>query len=140
MAITMLDPVEVVAKEFEDSHLYNKLRKILVVSRIFESVQDDSSVLHSVQGFDLDNPVTLAAVKQDYETVRVALNTTGFASLTGRMGVYVQPRTKGAGHGSISRAFYARTGFVAHILRLATGEPIAGNADEPLPDDTRPDV
>ncbi len=32
------------------------------------------------------------------------------------MGKLVQPRTKGQGHGSTSRAFYARTGFVAHIL------------------------
>jgi len=32
------------------------------------------------------------------------------------MGVLVQPRTKGPGHGSTSRAFYARKIFVAHIL------------------------
>ncbi|MBC8141170.1 MAG: hypothetical protein H7Y38_06990 [Armatimonadetes bacterium] len=71
---------------------------------------------------------------------REALLTTGFASLTGSMGVFVQPRTKGQGHGSTSRAFYARTGFVAHILRLQTGETIVGSADEPLPDDIQPDV
>src|SRR5690242_3656657 len=40
MAITMIDPVEVVAKEFEESHLFNKLRKQIVVSRIFENVQE----------------------------------------------------------------------------------------------------
>lgn len=37
-------------------------------------------------------------------------------ALTGKMGVLVQPRTKGKGHGSTSRAFYARTGFVTHII------------------------
>jgi DNA mismatch repair protein MutH len=32
------------------------------------------------------------------------------------MGVLVQPRTKGPGHGSVSRAFYTRAPFVARIL------------------------
>jgi hypothetical protein len=39
-------------------------------------------------------------------------------ALTGDTGVYVQARTKGRGHGSTSRAFYARALFVAHILNL----------------------
>ena len=32
------------------------------------------------------------------------------------MGVYIQPRTKGAGHGSTSRAFYMRTGLIKEII------------------------
>ena len=42
----------------------------------------------------------------------------GFEYLTGAMGAFVQPRTKGPGHGSTSRAFYARTKFVKMILNL----------------------
>lgn len=59
--------------------------------------------------------------------MRAALQTSGFSSLTGKMGILVQPRTKGAGHGSISRAFYARTTFVAYILNIAAwpGMPVA---------------
>ena len=34
------------------------------------------------------------------------------------LGRLVQARTKGPGHGSISRAFYALSAFVAHILNL----------------------
>ena len=33
MAITMIDPVEVLAREFEESHLYTKMRRILAVAR-----------------------------------------------------------------------------------------------------------
>ncbi|MFS8086621.1 MAG: hypothetical protein ACMG6H_13395, partial [Acidobacteriota bacterium] len=55
-------------------------------------------------------------VRADYQLVRDTIITDGFQALTGKMGVRVQPRTKGAGHGSTSRAFYARTSFVAHIL------------------------
>ena len=127
MAITMLDPVEVLAKEFEDSHLHTKLRKQIVVSRIFEDVNETSAILHAAAEFDLDNEHIYAQVKADYETIRAALQDGGFSSLTGRLGVLVQPRTKGRGHGSTSRAFYARTTFVAHILNIALwpGMPVA---------------
>lgn len=119
MAITMLDPIEVAAKEFEDSHVFTKLRKLVVVSRVFESKAETSSLLHAVATFDLDNPLIYARVKADYNLIREAIITQGFSSLTGKMGVLVQPRTKGAGHGSTSRAFYARTQFVAHILNIS---------------------
>lgn len=47
MAITMIDPIEVVAKEFHKSHLYNKLKKAIVVTRTFVDVQESSSLVHS---------------------------------------------------------------------------------------------
>src|SRR5258705_13570178 len=36
MAITMIEPTEVLANRFADSHLYDKLRSLIVVARIFE--------------------------------------------------------------------------------------------------------
>jgi DNA mismatch repair protein MutH len=75
--------------------------------------------LNAAAEFDLDNEYIYAQVKADYEAIRAALRSGGFSSLTGKMGVLIQPRTKGAGHGSTSRAFYARTTFVAHILNIA---------------------
>ena len=39
-------------------------------------------------------------------------------SVTGDWGKLVQARTQGRGHGSVTRAFYARPIFVAHILNL----------------------
>jgi DNA mismatch repair protein MutH len=120
MAITMIDQVEVAAKKFEYSHLFTKLRKMIVASRIFESEVETSSLLHAAAIFDLDNPIIYAQVKADYDLIRDVIHTKGFSSLTGKMGVLIQPRTKGAGHGSTSRAFYARTRFVAHILNIST--------------------
>ncbi len=118
MAITMIDAVEVLAKEFEDSHVYHKLRKQIVVSRIFENVSETSSLLYAAAEFDLDDPQVFALVKSDYNQIRATIRAQGFPALTGKIGVLIQPRTKGAGHGSISRAFYARTQFVAHILNM----------------------
>jgi DNA mismatch repair protein MutH len=118
MAITMIEAAEVVGNKFRDSHLYDKLRSVIVVARIFENVEDTSSVLHSAAEFDLDNPAIYRQVEQDYEAIREIIKTTGIDSLTGDTGKYVQARTKGPGHGSTSRAFYARASFVAHILNL----------------------
>jgi hypothetical protein len=57
-----------------------------------------------------------AQVKADYELVRKTIREQDFSSLTGKMGVYIQPRTKGPGHGSTSRAFYARKQFLNQIF------------------------
>jgi DNA mismatch repair protein MutH len=118
MAITMIDPVNVLQKSFEDSHLLAKLRKAVVCARMFESKQEKSTLLVRVSTFDLTNPKIYDQVKEDYNLVRNTIKKYGFNVLTGKMGVYVQPRTKGAGHGSTSRAFYARKEFVSLILQL----------------------
>ncbi len=118
MAITMIDSVNVLQKEFEESHLLTKLKKIVVCARMFESKEERSSILVKVNTFDLDNPAIYQQVKADYDVVRETIRDKGFQALTGRMGILVQPRTKGPGHGSTSRAFYARKVFVAKILNL----------------------
>src|SRR5260370_336 len=116
MAITMIDPVNVAAKAFEESHLLAKLRKIVVVARVFDCQEETCSFLHSVAEFDLGDTEVYQQVKADYDLVRQTIIEKGFSSLSGSMGILVQPRTKGPGHGSVSRAFYARTPFVARIL------------------------
>jgi len=118
MAITMLEPAEVLANKFEDSHLYDKLRSMVVVSRIYESPQELRSILHAAAEFDLDDSKIHAQVKDDYEAIQAQIRLRGIDSVTGDLGKLVQARTKGRGHGSTTRAFYARAIFVAHILNL----------------------
>ena len=119
MAITMIDPVNVCQKEFEDSHLLTKLNKAVVVARTVGSTVDDPSYIHSIVEFDLHG-FLYDAVKADYDLVRTTLldPARGFQALTGYMGVYIQPRTKGQGHGSTSRAFYARPKFLKEFIQL----------------------
>lgn len=121
MAITMIDPVNVCQKEFEESHLLAKLKKAVVVARTVGETFDQPSFIHSVVEFDLHQDTQLYnAVKDDYELVRKTIQNPnqGFDQLTGRMGKYIQPRTKGAGHGSVSRAFYARKLFLAQFIKI----------------------
>lgn len=116
MAITMIDPVNVAATPFEESHLLAKMEKIVVVARIFDCIEEPCCLIHSVAEFDLSDPEIYQQVRADYELVRETIIRDGFSALSGSMGVLVQPRTKGPGHGSVSRAFYARAPFVARIL------------------------
>ena len=116
MAITMIDEYNIVETQFEDSHLFNKMRKILIPARIWESQEETRSILHAVTEFDIDSPEIFNQIKADYELVRQTIKTKGFPALTGKMGVLIQPRTKGSGHGSTSRAFYARTSFLNKII------------------------
>jgi DNA mismatch repair protein MutH len=118
MAITMIDPVEVAAKEFPESHLFLKLQRMLVLARVFESQAETRSLCHLVAEFDLGDQELYGQIKADYDFVRNVIRTKGFHALSGTMGIVVQPRTKGAGHGSTSRAFYARAGLVARILKI----------------------
>lgn len=119
MAITMIDPVDVCQKEFKDSHLLAKLKKAVVVARTVGANVDEPSYIHSVVEFNLSDEM-YESVKADYDLVRNTLldSKKGFEALTGYMGVYIQPRTKGAGHGSISRAFYARPKFLAKFIEI----------------------
>jgi len=119
MAITMIDAPQVAATPFENSHLLAKLKRAVVVARIVGEDVDEPSIVHSINSLDLKGEL-YEVVRRDYEDVRSCIQDPkrGFGSLTGSMGTYVQPRTKGPGHGSISRAFYARPVFLAQFINL----------------------
>ena len=118
MAITMIDPYNVERTPFEQSHLLNKLTKIVIPARIWIDKQETSSILHGIYDFEIGDAEVYEQIKEDYELVRYTIINKGFQSLTGKMGKFIQPRTKGPGHGSTSRAFYARTSFLKQIINI----------------------
>jgi len=121
MAITMIDPIYVAQTPFEQSHLLAKLQKAVIVARIVGESYNQPTFIHSVTTTDLTGEM-FAVVRADYELVRECLDdpARGFSALSGKMRVYIQPRTKGAGHGSVSRAFYARPRFLAEFVDLGS--------------------
>jgi len=120
MAVTMIDEYNVKRTNFEESHLLSKLRKAVIVARTVGVSYDMPTFVHSVTSIDLSGEL-YEAVRADYEIVQDCLNDPerGFSALTGKMGVYIQPRTKGTGHGSVSRAFYARKLFLSQFIDLS---------------------
>lgn len=120
MAITMLDPAEIMQKSFHQSHLYMKLRKLIIVSRIYADKSESKSIVHSCNSFELEGTTLFDQVEQDYYDIRSAVCS---GDINSKIGKYVQARTKGPGHGSTSRAFYARKELVEHIIGLKACPP-----------------
>ena len=118
MAITMLDPVNVRQTSFEDSHLWLKLSKLVVCARLFVDKAEETSTLLKCNPFNLDDEHIITAIRKDYELIRTTIIKEGYSALTGRLGYYIQPRTKGRGHGSVSRAFYARKNLISIIMKI----------------------
>ena len=116
MAVTMIDEYNLKHTPFQESHLLSKLQKMLICTRMFEDKQETSALFLNVVTIDLSDPAIIAQIKEDYEEVRNCIINRGFHCLTGKMGKYIQPRTKGAGHGSTTRAFYVRTEFLKMII------------------------
>lgn len=116
MAIVMVNKQEVLDHEFEDSRLYGKLKSFVVVTRLTEKNDPtDSNIVHSVNSVELTGKLFDQA-KADYDLIRNVIREGG--DLHSNMGVYIQPRTKGSGRGSTTRAFYARKDFLKKIILL----------------------
>ena len=117
MAICMIDKVEVARNDFYSSHLLRKLSKMVVVARTVGSDYIEPSYVYNVVDFVLSEEL-YEHIEKDYDEVRSVIRDPkrGFDCLTGTMGVLVQPRTKGPGHGSTSRAFYARKELLKEIF------------------------
>lgn len=117
MQITMINPKEKLENDFFKSHVYKKMKSLVICAILYTSPGGETK-LFRVDDFDLDKHEILKQLKSDYELISSSLNNNGFVSLKSEMGIYIQPRTKGAGHGTKSRAFYARPVCLKKILDL----------------------
>ena len=118
MAITMIDAYDVARTPFHRSHLLLKLKKLIIVARTVGKNYTDPTFVHSVTSVDTEEFYRL--IETDYNEVRNCVKDPdrGFEKLSGTMGKYIQPRTKGTGHGSKTRAFYARPAFLKLLIGL----------------------
>ncbi len=120
MAITMINPEELKRDDFFHSHCWAKLKSIVFCAVMWHGKNSDSGELLEVESLDFAEDDTLIKeIEKDYEFIRKKLIEKGFNSLTGKDGKWIQARTKGKGHGSISRAFYARKELVKAIFEAA---------------------
>ena len=118
MSIAMFTAHELETEAFGESHLYDKLARLVVVGRTFEGFEEARSIVLGATRFDLSDPAIYAQVEEDYEEARWVARSSGTYALSGHIGRLVQPRPKNEGLG-----FYARPQFVAFMLGLAA-EPL----------------
>ena len=118
MQITMFDRAHILEHAFEDSHVIHKIGRMIVVARLYTGRDETHSPIIAVTAADISLAQALIyeQIRQDYETMRAHLRAGGTPA--SRMGTLIQSRTKGAGHGSVSRAWYARTRLVNLLLGI----------------------
>lgn len=118
MAITMINPTELAEHQFFESHCWAKLKSLVFCAVEWTGQNAEAAILLDVTSMDfVEDSEFIKEVQKDYELIRNKLVSEGFEALTGADGKWIQARTKGAGHGSTSRAFYARTQFVTKIFQ-----------------------
>ena len=129
MAITMINPEELKAHSFFESHAWAKLKAIVFCAVEWNGKNAKNAKLLEVTSLDFaEDDELIREIKADYDLIRAKLIKDGFEVLTGKDGKWIQARTKGIGginprtgkRRPITRAFYARTGLVKKIFEIAS--------------------
>jgi DNA mismatch repair protein MutH len=129
MAITMINPNELKKQDFFESHVWSKLKSIVFCAVMWHGKNSTRAELLKVASLDFTKDDELInEIKADYDFIRNKLVTSGFNSLTGKDGKWIQARTKGTGginprtgqRRPITRAFYARKELVKKIFEMAS--------------------
>jgi len=121
MAIAMINPEELKEHSFFESHVWAKLKALVFCAVEWNGQNAEDAKLLNVTSLDFsEDDKLIMEIKADYDFIRSKLINEGFDALTGKDGKWIQARTKGAGHGSTSRAFYARKGLVVRIFEMAS--------------------
>lgn len=116
MAIAHCTAAELESTPFEDSHLLEKIGRLVVVARLAGAPDDGHSPVLGAAPFDLDAPRLRDRVREDYDEIRWVVRAEGAYALTGHIGRLIQPRPRGDGS---AWGFYARARFVAFMLGLS---------------------
>jgi len=116
MAITMLSTDDLRACDFKSSKCCKKMSKMLLVP-----YYRNGDIITFMNPTMIDREITAFEalyhlIETDYEEIRKNYIDTGI--LQSKTGLLLQNRTKGAGHGSTSRAFYLRPEFMKRYVPL----------------------
>lgn len=129
MAITMINPKELIENSFFESHCWAKLKSIIFCAITWYGKNSQKAELINVTSLDFaETDKLILEIKNDYDFIRNKLKKEGFDKLTGKDGKWIQARTKGAGgvnpktgkRRPITRAFYARKNLVKKIFEIAS--------------------
>ena len=118
IAVTMLSTDDLRVNDFKASKCYKKMSKMLIVPYLRT---DDTICYMAPKIIDKDCKEYFelyTILESDYNEIRKNYLESGI--LESKTGVLLQNRTKGAGHGSTSRAFYLRPEFMKRCVPLSS--------------------
>jgi DNA mismatch repair protein MutH len=126
-AITMLNPTAILTETFEDSRLWHKLERLILIGHSYEGDGREHARVSFVMPVDVTDMKLHEDIRSFWTTIRqiVAEGRIATYSSKGTSAGFVQLRTKGSG-GSTSRcpitgesfktrAFYATKNFVRYV-------------------------
>lgn len=116
IAVTMLNKDDLKTCNFNDSKCCKKMSKMLVIPyyRKDDKIQFLTPVIVDRSSPDFKEMYSI--LESDYNQIRQTFLDTGV--LESKTGILLQNRTKGAGHGTTSRAFYLRPEFAKRYIPL----------------------
>ena len=113
ITLTSVQAKDLLKTPFEQSHLYGKSKKLLIVGREHLDSEDRSSPLVVLCEYDLQEPI-LSKIKQEYENIQWALREFGLMGLKDTQGEYLGLQ-QGSGTRGNSR-FIARKAWVEDMF------------------------
>ena len=126
IAITMLSKKELVEHDFKSSKCFKKMRRMLIIpySRKGDTIQFTELILMDKDMFG----ELYDSLEKDYNLIRKNFMENDI--LQSKIGELLQTRTKGAGHGTTSRAFYLRPCILKEIQYIRTSLALASGSLE----------
>jgi DNA mismatch repair protein MutH len=113
LAVTMVSLEDLKDISFSASRCCKKMSRMLIVPYLREG--DTILYLKPTLLEKEKNPELYTIFEEDYHSIQREY--VGSGTLKSEFGKYLQTRTKGAGHGTTTRAFYLRTSFLKeHIV------------------------
>jgi len=116
IAVTMLSTDELRSCDFNTSKCCKKMSRMLVVPYLREGDCIQYLAAKMIEKDSSEFTTIYQTLESDYNEIRKKFLETG--SLASETGILLQNRTKGAGHGSTSRAFYLRPEFMKRCIPL----------------------
>lgn len=117
IAITMLNREELKDCDFLSSKCCMKISNMLVIPYYREGDKIQFLMPTLLDRSSPEFAQVYSALEADYNSIRQTFLDTGV--LESKTGTFLQNRTKGAGHGTTSRAFYLRPEFMKQNVNLS---------------------
>jgi hypothetical protein len=120
LALTQCQLKQLSAQSFEESLLWRKIQRLLIVARLYHGPEEERSELFGLAPFDIEGALR-SELEREYEEMRWSLRSQGLIALKEYQGRLLSLQDQGEQSGW---SFYAKRPFVAQTLTgLITSRP-----------------
>ena len=127
IAVTMMNPQKIILESFEDSTLWHKLSRLILVGHSYPDASRKSAFIRFISPVDVTDPALYGSIEDYWNSIRRTVLDGKIASYSskGTSSGFIQLRTKGSkaskstcpitGLTFKSRAFYATKPFINYV-------------------------